>query len=476
MLPSSLRLAEVVSALSRALDLGSGSTAWHSVRTCILGMRIAAELKLPEDMQNELYYALLLKDAGSSGSPPQIYGALSEREQPVRVDLEGDWARASEDLHLSLSDLSLKNCFPESTAALVRLGQQGRAEAGTVAATSCERGSALARLMGLPEATAVAIGALDERWDGQGSPQGLKGEQIPLASRIILLAQMLDLLFTTTSAEAAMPAIAQKSCRWFDPEAVRAARSVAKRGELWSNLESVDLRRLALESEPGQKTLSQGAITLEAISQAFALIVDAKSPFTFNHSIGVANTAVAMAEKLDLDVSRILLVRHAALLHDLGKMAVPNTILQKAGKLNPAEWDAIRRHPEYTWEILGSIRGFEEMGEIAAAHHERLDGSGYFRGLSAPQLSIEARILAVADVFDALSARRPYREAMPAEKVRAILRRSAPHALDATCLEALEQTDLELNQTGRDLSRKHFGKAVNRTLRSGDLQAAALIG
>ncbi len=451
MLSASLRIAEVVSALSQALDLGSGSTAWHSVRTCILGMRIAAELKLPESAQGELYYALLLKDAGSSGSPFQIYNSLSERENSV--DLEGkQWARLSENLHFSLSDISLKDRLIDCTAAILRLGSHNKAEARAVVASSCERGGSLARLMGLPEATAVAIGAVDERWDGQGNPQGLKGEQIPLASRIILLAQMLDVSFTTSGPDAAIRAITQKSRSWFDPEIVRAARSVAKRRELWRDLDSADLHHVALGSEPYQKTLAEGETTLEAISQAFAVIVDAKSSFTYNHSIGVANTAVAIANKLGLDISRILLVRHAALLHDLGKMAVPNTILQKAGKLNDAEWQAIRLHPEYTWKILQSIHGFEEISEIAASHHERLDGNGYFRGLSAPQLSMEARILAVADIFDALSARRPYRDAMPPERVRAILRKGAPHALDATCLEALEQTGLTLNQTFRSLS------------------------
>ncbi len=395
MLPASLRVAEVVSALSQALDLGSGSTGWHSVRTCVLGMRIAAELKLPEHTQQELYYALLLKDAGSSGPPAQI-----------RSD----------------------------------------------SASGCERGATLARLMRLPEATAVGITALNEHWNGRGYPLRLRGEQIPIASRIALLAQVLDVFFTSVGPEAAMATIGRNSGIWFDPTVFRAARSLAQRGELWAALRNANLPHIALQLEPRLTTTLEGDVNLETICQAFAMIVDAKSTFTYNHSNGVANVAVAMAKKLELNDSRVELVRHAALLHDLGKMAVPNEILQKPGNLNDAEWQLMRSHPEHTRRILHSVRGFEEMSEVAAAHHERLDGSGYYRGLAAPQLSLESRILAVADVFDALSASRPYRNGLPREKVLAIMRNWSPRILDTTCLEALEQSGVGLDQTVRELS------------------------
>lgn len=392
----SLRVAEVVSALSQALDLGSGSSAWHSVRTCILGMRIASELRLTESLQNDLYYALLLKDAG--------------------------WTNASRvGLHLA-----------------------GREAQSTREAISlrCELGGSLARLMRLAEQTASAIGGLYEHWDGGGNPAGLKGEQIPLASRIMLLAQTLDVLFWSVGQDAAIATITERSGYCFDPEAVKAAQSLAARDELWTAITSTGshLRAAALQMEPNQKTMADGEVTLDAICRAFAAIIDAKSPFTFNHSVSVANTAMSIAKKLRLADSRIALLRRAALLHDLGKMAIPDSILHKPGELDAAEWQLIRSHPEHTWKILRSVKGFEEMGEIAASHHERLDGSGYFRGLSALQLTIEARILAVSDMFDALVEQRPYRNALPPDKVIAIIRKESPHRLDAAVIEALEQS------------------------------------
>jgi putative nucleotidyltransferase with HDIG domain len=197
--------------------------------------------------------------------------------------------------------------------------------------------------------------------------------------------------------------------------------------------------------------LAQGDVSLDAICQAFAQIVDAKSPFTYNHSNGVANGAVAMARRLGFDAARILFIRHAALLHDLGKMAVSNTILEKPGKPDDAEWQILREHPAHTWTILRSVRGFEDLSEVAASHHEKLNGKGYHRGLNAEQLSTEARILVVADIFDALSAKRPYRDALPLETVFEIMRKDIPHALDAPCFEALAESGFACDQSFVDL-------------------------
>jgi HD-GYP domain-containing protein (c-di-GMP phosphodiesterase class II) len=156
----------------------------------------------------------------------------------------------------------------------------------------------------------------------------------------------------------------------------------------------------------------------------------------------VANAAVAIARKLEMSRERVYFVRHAALLHDLGKLSVPNSILEKPGKPDEDEWAVLKLHPYYTWKILQGISSFHEMSEVAASHHEKLNGKGYFRGLGAEHLSLESRILAVADIFDALSAKRPYRDSLPLEKVFEIMRKDAPQAIDAECLKALEESGI----------------------------------
>jgi HD-GYP domain-containing protein (c-di-GMP phosphodiesterase class II) len=154
----------------------------------------------------------------------------------------------------------------------------------------------------------------------------------------------------------------------------------------------------------------------------------------------VAEAAVKIAKTMALPESEVTLVRRSALLHDIGKLSVSNLILDKPDKLSAEEWMAVRRHPHYSGAILRRVPGFGEVSEVAAAHHEKLDGSGYFRNLTAEQLSVPARILAVADIYDALAAKRPYRDAMPVEKVVATIEKEAPRALDAACVEALKHS------------------------------------
>jgi len=452
-IPASLRVAEVVSALSQALDLGSGAPRWHSVRTCILGMRMAEELRLAEKIQAELYYALLLKDAGCSGNASKIYHALGSDDIAAKRDVKKtDWTQHNwETLQYALSHVAPGKPFLERVRSLLRIAATQKRHAREVTAIRCERGASMARLMGLPEGTAEAIGGLDEHWNGAGNPDALRGDEIPLAARIMLAAQTLDVFYTCASPQRALEIIQRRSRKWFDPGVVKAASSLAKRQKLWIGLETENPLPLALSLEPGQKTLAGGEVSLDAVCQAFAQIVDAKSPFTYNHSNGVANAAVAIARTLGFPAARILFIRHAALLHDLGKMAVSNSILEKPGKPDDAEWRILREHPAHTWTILRSVKGFEELSEVAASHHEKLNGKGYHRGLSAERLSTEARILVVADIFDALSAQRPYRNAQPPEKVFSIMRQDVPNALDASCLRALEESGFACEQSFVDL-------------------------
>jgi putative nucleotidyltransferase with HDIG domain len=202
-------------------------------------------------------------------------------------------------------------------------------------------------------------------------------------------------------------------------------------------LEDKDLLDKVQALEPEQRRTRANEDAVDNICVAFAEVIDAKSPFTYRHSSGVADAALEIARWLGMSARQMKLLRRAALLHDIGKLSVSNSILEKPAKLTTEEWKVVRDHPYYTLEILKRIPGFEGLSEDAAAHHERLDGSGYWRGFEAGQLSLSARILAVADVFDALHAKRPYRDSLPIEKVFSIMREDAPRALDPQCLEAL---------------------------------------
>ena len=208
-----------------------------------------------------------------------------------------------------------------------------------------------------------------------------------------------------------------------------------------------------------------GEQTIENICQAFAEIIDAKSPFTYRHSTGVAEAAVAISRQLSLSEQDTTFMRRAALLHDIGKLGVPNTILEKPGPLDAAEWDVVKQHPYYSYEILRRISGFEQLSEVAASHHEKLDGTGYYRHYGAEQLSLQSRILVVSDIFDALHAKRPYRDAMPLEKVFGIIQKDAPRALDAQCVEALKAAEANLESTSASLLElsRNVGQSTTTT-------------
>jgi putative nucleotidyltransferase with HDIG domain len=262
------------------------------------------------------------------------------------------------------------------------------------------------------------------------------------------LSQTLEVFWVNRGAQAAIDVACQRSGRWFDPDLVKAVESLHQSGVLFADLgtEKVLHDVVALEPEDRQMALTEGM--LDGICTAFAEVIDAKSPFTYRHSTGVANAAIAIGQELDLNPQTITFLRRAALLHDIGKLSVSNSILEKPGKLTDGEFSVVKKHPYFTFEILRRIPGFGELSEIAASHHEKLDGSGYFRGYGAEQLSLPARILVVADIYDALAARRPYRDAMPIEKVFGIMQSEGAQKLDARCLEALTTAHRQGDSSG----------------------------
>jgi len=416
-------------------------------------MRIAQQIGLPLDAQGDLYYALLMKDAGCSTNASRMFQILGTDDIQAKRDVKTtDWTRMGwESLEYALSHVRTGAPFLERVRALCDLAVNHKKNSRDMVQIRCERGAAIAQRIGLSPATASAIHGLDEMWNGTGHPGGLRGEEIPLLARILSLAQTVDVFYTAYDAAEAVKVAEERSGRWFDPDLVRAFCSLAKHESLWSDVENASSKVLHLE--PRHDVLASDETTLDNICLAFADVIDAKSPFTYRHSTGVAGAAVAIAQTLSMSETDVTLIRRAALLHDIGKLSVSNTILDKPGKLTESEWDVVKKHPQYSYEILKRIPNFGDLSEIAASHHEKLDGTGYFRGVGADRLSLPARILVVADIYDALAAKRPYRDALPLESVLEIMQRDAPHALDGACFEALKESVGSANSVASDLFR-----------------------
>ena len=321
---------------------------------------------------------------------------------------------------------------------MVHIATHQAETSGDLIQARCSRGAQIARSLGMSEEAAECIRCLDEHWDGRGQPARLRGEDIPLTARIACLAQTMEVFATTFGPDAAFEVARKRAGTWFDPQLVRLAQGLWRDEAFWQGPWRAPREALlGMELQAAVEVATD--VHIDAICDAFAQIVDAKSSFTGEHSARVCDYSVEIGRALGITGARLTLLRRAALLHDVGKLSVSNAILDKPGRPAEEEWEAIKKHPYYTQQVLGQIRGFERLAEVACAHHERLDGRGYFRGLTADQLDLDMRILAVADVFDALSAERPYRGALPPDEVFAIMDKDAGTALDADCIDVLKR-------------------------------------
>jgi HD-GYP domain-containing protein (c-di-GMP phosphodiesterase class II) len=208
-----------------------------------------------------------------------------------------------------------------------------------------------------------------------------------------------------------------------------------------------DQQEAVLSQAPVQPGVAIDEDYLDDIAAAFAQVVDSKSPYTSGHSERVTLFADMVAEQLGLTAAQRRWLKRAALLHDIGKLGVSNAILDKPGKLDDSEWAAMRMHSAHSEAILSRISAFRELAPVAGAHHARLDGKGYPRGLSGDQICLETRIITTADIFDALTADRPYRAAMPITKAMAIMSGMVGTQIDADCFAALRRALGRVDET-----------------------------
>lgn len=434
-----LKLSQLMAALSHALDITEGQPEGHCMRVCWIGMHIGRELQLSDQALWQLYYVLLLKDLGCSSNAARICALYLTDDLNFKRDFKLVGDGLPQVLAFVLKHTGLKAGLAERFRSVLTIMRDGPELAQELIATRCQRGADIARLLRFPEDVAAGIYSLDEHWNGQGKPEQLKGEQIPLFSRIALLAQVIDVFLTTGGQAAALAEAQRRSGHWFDPKLVLAFEAVARDSAFWATLASPQLS-LALQAlEPAQYEVALDEDYLDDIAAAFGQVVDSKSPFTSGHSARVALYTDMIGEAMGLSAERRRWLKRGALLHDVGKLGVSNSVLDKPGQLTREEWDAVKLHAGYTETILGRIDAFAELAIIAGAHHERLDGGGYPRGLKAESIALETRIITTADVFDAITAARPYRGAIPMLQALDMMAQTVGSALDPDCFEALRR-------------------------------------
>jgi putative nucleotidyltransferase with HDIG domain len=434
-------VSETLSALSFALDLTEGAVPGHAIRTCVLGMRIGMALQLDRTLLSDLYYALLLKDIGCSSNAARMSEVLGGDERRAKQAIKTiDWT----DSGLQCILWAAKHALPGSSAwrkikRIVEMKWHGEEDKLALSLARSERGAEIARKLGIGERGAAAIYSLDEHWNGNGVPDHLAADKIPLLSRILAIAQHLDILAGMRGQAHAIDTLKERSGRWFDPDLVRLTLDLHRSGQLWEDWNTGSERKIMAELEPGGSHII-GAAQVDLICEAFAEVVDAKSPMTYRHSLRVMQAANAISGRIGLEPQRRKLIHRAALLHDIGKLRVPNSILDKRGPLTPAEWAVVWEHPNLSYEILARISSFDRVAIVAGRHHERLDGSGYPGGLTAKELTLEDCVVATADVYATLAEDRPYRPAMQPDAIISIFNRlEQTGKLMPICCDALRE-------------------------------------
>jgi HD-GYP domain-containing protein (c-di-GMP phosphodiesterase class II) len=435
---SAYRLSEILSALSCALDITEGQAPGHAVRTCLIGMQVAERVGLPLEDRGPLFYALLLKDLGCSSNAARLSSLFGADDRALKRDYKlTDWSRPTRSLGYALRN-AVPGASPMGRAlrvASMLLHEKGSGREMTQA--RCDRGADIAATLGFTRATREAIRTLDEHWDGNGMPEGLSGAAIPLLGRIVGLAQTVEVFASSFGVEAAIAVAVERRGRWFDPSLVDALRSLADDYDFWAKVLGRSPERHLGALEPEDQILLADEERLDDIARAFARVIDAKSPYTYLHSDRVAELAVTIGRRLHFSDTQLRDLRRAGLLHDIGKLGVSTLILDKPDRLTERERAEIRVHPAYTQRILERVAAFADIVAVASAHHERLDGKGYHLGLTGERLSPMSRALAVADVYEATTADRPYRKGLPRHEAIAILRRLAGTALCPSSVEAL---------------------------------------
>lgn len=437
------RLAELLTALSVATDLGIGRPPETAMRACFLASRLAAKLGVRGEEAANAYYTTLLRYIGCT-SYAHEEGAMADGDEvraravTTRLDLAN-----LDEVAAGLQQLMPGPALPrEAVQAVARLPEE-------FVGSHCEVSISLANRLGMGPGVQQALGQLFERWDGLGFPRGLSREDLVLSIRIATVATQ-AMAFLPDGYPTVEAVMKQRSGGWFDPEIVE---TFLRHGRgILAEMAAADAWRSAVEAEPEPHKQVTDA-SPDEVAAAFADFTDLKTRYTLGHSRGVATLAEKAAVQMGMPGGDVATLRRAALFHDLGRVAVPVGIWEKTGPLSEIEWEAVRLHPYHTERILSRAPALKPLALLAGMHHERLDGSGYFRSATAPSLTAAMRLLGASDAYRAMTEQRPHRPALAPEAAAAIMAAEAQAGrLDTDAVRAV------LLAAGHAASRTRAGR------------------
>jgi HD-GYP domain-containing protein (c-di-GMP phosphodiesterase class II) len=445
-----VRLAELVAALSLGVDLGFGQPMEHMLRQCLIALRLAERVGLDEQRRADVYYTALLVGVGCHSDAHEQAKWFGD-DIGLKADKYDHDLRSLRAAAAGIRRLGSGHAGSHRFRVALEFALSGHREVADMINQHAAMTRRLGEQLGLPGEMLDALGAAYEAWDGRGWPGELKGDGVPLAARIAQLAEFIEVAYRAGGVQAARDLARERAGKQFDPEL---AELICSEGEMiLSGLDSVETWDAVIEAEPGLAMMLSSE-RFDAALLAIANFVDLKSPYSLGHSRAVADLAAAAGARLGLSETEVRTLRRAGLVHDFGRLGVSNAIWDKRGPLGAGEWERVRLHPYLTERMLGQSAVLAPLGAIAVQHRERLDGSGYPRGLTGGAISRPARIIGVADAYQAMREPRPHRSERSAEEAAAELRAEVRAGrLDPDAVEAV------LGAAGHRVSRRREGPA-----------------
>ncbi len=412
-----VRLAELVAALSLGVDLGFGQPMEHVLRQCLIALRIADRAGLGEQDRMAVYYTALLVNVG-------CHADAHEQAKWFGDDIALKSGKYAHDLGSVRGALATMRLVGAGNPPLhrFRVGLEfafsGHRQLDGMISQHAALARTLAEQLELPEAVREGVGSAYEQWNGKGWPGELSADAIPVAARIAQLAEFMEVAQRIGGEASAMALARRRAGRQFDP--ALAALLCADARQIFAGLETLPAWQTVIAAEPALAVeLSAGQ--LDGALRAIASFVDLKSPYTLGHGVTVATLAEEAGRRLKLPEEQVLLLRRAGFVHGFGRLGVSNSIWDRPGPLSAGDWERVRLFPYLTERMLRQSAALAPLGEIAVQVRERLDGSGYPRGLAGAAISRLARILGAADAYASLRETRPHRPSRTAGEAAAEL-------------------------------------------------------
>ncbi len=431
--PAGVRLAELLAALSLGIDLGFAQPMEHVLRQCLIALRLAERVGLDEEARSTVYFTSLLINVG-------CHADAHEQAKWFGDDFAAKAVKYRHGMGLRGAAAAMRMLGAgKPPLHRFRIGLEyivsGYREMDVSAHAVLAR--TLGQHLGLSEAVLDGLGAVYEQWNGRGWPGDRAGAQIPLAARIAQLAEYVEVAHRIGGVQAVAATARKHAGKQFDPTLCRLV--VTHVDAIFDRLDAVPTWKAVIDAEPALAVVLAGE-RLDAALLAIANFVDLKSPYSLGHSATVAELATAAGAIMKLPASELVLLRRAGLVHAFGRLGVSNAILDKRGPLGAGERERVRMQPYITERMLRQSSALAPLVAIAAQHRERLDGSGYPRGVSGPAISLAARILGVADAYQAMREPRPHRPARsPDDAARELRGEVRAGRLDGDAVEAVLQ-------------------------------------